>query len=123
MEKIILFTEATLENCRQKKELRLKLQKRASKFDKITLPSNVDGLCGYHRLCYKYFCSITEKRQKACKYFDNFYVLISETNLIIFNKQVTKLRLVDKRAEQTFRKYQMVIFSKNFRKIAQKILQ
>lgn len=62
-EKIIPFTAVTLENCVKKKEIRMKTQIRASKFDKIILPEYADGTSGYHTRCYKYFCSIKEKKK------------------------------------------------------------
>lgn len=40
-------------------------KKRASKFDSITLPTNVDGTSGYHVRCYKYFCSVKEKKEEC----------------------------------------------------------
>lgn len=69
-EKIIAFTQTTLETCNNKKAIRIKIQKRASKYDNITLPTHIDGSSGYHPQCYKYFCSVKEKKVKAsCKYF------------------------------------------------------
>lgn len=62
--KVIPFTEATLENCRKKQELRLKVQKR-SKYSTIVLPSYADGLSGYHSRCHKYFCSFPSGNQNT----------------------------------------------------------
>lgn len=59
-DKVIPFTHHTLKRCREKNELRRKIQKRKSKFDKIVLPIEPDG-SGYHALCYKFFASIHAK--------------------------------------------------------------
>lgn len=60
--KIILFTEDTLKNCKDKKEIRDATKKKKSKFDVIELPEEPDGISGYHAQCYRYFCSGVKKQ-------------------------------------------------------------
>lgn len=62
-EKVVLFTEESLQNCHTKKEIRDSLKKRPSKFDTITLPLTIDGKVGYHTRCYRYFCSVKSSKQ------------------------------------------------------------
>lgn len=54
-EKVIPFTEHTLERCHKKKEYRDACKKKRSKFDAIVLPTVVDAKLGYHSRCYKFF--------------------------------------------------------------------
>lgn len=61
-EKVIAFTEESLKICTEKKELRDRAKKKRSKFDVISLPTQVDLVSGYHAQCYKYFISISEKK-------------------------------------------------------------
>lgn len=46
--------------CREKDELRRKIQKRKSKFDEIVLPIEPEG-SGYHVICYRCFVAIHDK--------------------------------------------------------------
>lgn len=58
-ERIILFTEATLDICIKKKALRdNRHNKRKSKFDCIQIPSDLCESPGYHRSCYKAYTSV-----------------------------------------------------------------
>lgn len=57
-QKIIPFTEESLQNCHEKKSIRDEQKKKASKFDKINLPEIADGIVGYHSLCYRCYCSV-----------------------------------------------------------------
>lgn len=63
--KIILFTRETLEKCWETKRLREETKKRKSKFDKIVLPTELDGVSGYHPQCYKYFQSGVKKASQS----------------------------------------------------------
>lgn len=61
-EKIIPFTQKTIENCRKKKEIRDKNKKKISKFDDITLPIVIDETTGYHSSCFRSYCSVYLKK-------------------------------------------------------------
>lgn len=77
-EKIVLFTEKTLKTCRQKKLIRDGIKKKASKFDKIILPEEIDETTGYHPTCYKCFCAVREKNKTVvagCKIFYNSHFI------------------------------------------------
>lgn len=78
LERIIPFTESSLDICHKKQSIRMKIQKRPSKFDQIILPTYADGISGYHSMCYKYFSSI---REKAGTFSGNEY---SYGHLIVF---------------------------------------
>lgn len=62
---IILFTHETLQKCWETKRLRDETKKRKSKFDKIVLPTEPDGVSGYHPQCYKYFQSGIKKSPRT----------------------------------------------------------
>lgn len=57
-ENIILFTEKTLQTCRNKKETRDHGEKK-SKFDDVILPNILNPTTGYHPSCFRSYCSIT----------------------------------------------------------------
>lgn len=61
-ERIIPFTEQSLQTCRTKKEIRDKEKKKRSKYDDITLPDAIDATTGYHASCMRNFCSIRFKK-------------------------------------------------------------
>lgn len=56
-EKIVPFTEHTLNLCKDKQQLRLQRVKQ-SKYNAIVLPPSADGYVGYHQQCYRRFISI-----------------------------------------------------------------
>lgn len=84
-ENIIPFTEATLQRCTEKKELRERARKKKSKYDVIVLPGKVDGVSGYHASCYRYFCSISEKAKKADDLKGNAYNAIITMEVLCVN--------------------------------------
>lgn len=55
--RIILFNETTIQKCREKKDIRSRLN-RKSKFSNIILPDEIDGTTGYHSGCYKSYCAV-----------------------------------------------------------------
>lgn len=57
-ENVILFTENSIEKCREKKEVRDSIKKKKSKFDDITLPDVIDQTTGYHASCFKSYCAV-----------------------------------------------------------------
>lgn len=61
-ERIIPFTEQSLQTCRAKKEIRDTGKKKRSKYDDITLPDAIDATTGYHASCMRNFCSIRFKK-------------------------------------------------------------
>lgn len=61
-ERIILFTEKSIQTCRSKKELRDKEKKRKSKYDDVTLPDLIDQTTGYHASCFRNFTSVHLKK-------------------------------------------------------------
>lgn len=61
-EKIIPFTEQTLQKCFMKKAIRDENSKKKSKYDAIKLPQSVDGIVGYHATCFRYYCSVSKKK-------------------------------------------------------------
>lgn len=72
-ENVIPFTEATLQHCAEKKELRDTTKKKKSKYDVIVLPKKADGISGYHASCYRYFCSVSVKATKSDELQGNAY--------------------------------------------------
>lgn len=66
-EAITPFTDQSLKICIQKQKLREE-QVKNSKYNTIVLPENADGVCGYHRGCYKYFTAIQKKAVKSKTY-------------------------------------------------------
>lgn len=61
----MIFTEETLQNCHAKKAIRDKSKARKSKFDSIVLPTEPNGIDGYHASCYRYFCAVKAKDRKS----------------------------------------------------------
>lgn len=61
-EKIVVFTEETLQRCYEKKSIRDRNKKKKSKFDAIVLPERSDGIVGYHPSCSRYYCSVRERK-------------------------------------------------------------
>lgn len=59
-EKIIAFTDKKLQICIEKKAIRDSKKKKDSKYDQIVLPTQIDGVSGYHAKCFKYYRSITD---------------------------------------------------------------
>ncbi|XP_053949368.1 uncharacterized protein LOC128857645 [Anastrepha ludens] len=57
-EKIIIFEEDKLKKCQHISKVRIAFD---LKYSDIVLPEIVDGVSGYHRLCYKAFTSIQNK--------------------------------------------------------------
>lgn len=64
-EKIILFTEKTIDVCRAKKQIRDTEKRRKSKFDEIMLPNLISNITGYHPSCYRSFCAINAKKANS----------------------------------------------------------
>lgn len=61
-DKIILFNEASLKDCRNK----LNIRKACNlKYKEIILPDSVNNVSGYHRNCKKLFTSINKKSVEA----------------------------------------------------------
>lgn len=56
-EEIVPFVEATLKTCQDAKAIREQHIKN-SKFNVIVLPTEIDGVMGYHPSCYKYYRAI-----------------------------------------------------------------
>lgn len=56
-DRVILFTTATLQKCRDKRDARIMLRKK-SKFNDVVLPDQIDETTGYHSACYKAFCAV-----------------------------------------------------------------
>lgn len=59
---MILFSEDTINRCREKKEIRDKLKKKKSKFDAITLPDAIDQNTGYHSSCFRSYNAVHLKK-------------------------------------------------------------
>lgn len=57
-EKIIPFTETSLKTCRNKKAIRDQ-HIRNSKFNVIVLPTEIDGVIGYHPSCYRIYRAVS----------------------------------------------------------------
>lgn len=55
--RIILFNETTIQKCREKRDVRLRLNIK-SKFNNIALPDEINGTTGYHSTCYKSYCAV-----------------------------------------------------------------
>lgn len=74
------------------------MKKKKSKFDDITLPTEADGVVGYHARCYKSYISISDKKhQQNCKFFKlkyfnsnhsgNLFFIASTQVPVEFNRQ------------------------------------
>lgn len=64
-EKIIVFTEGSINVCRAKKQIRDTAKTKKSKFDEIILPNVISNITGYHPSCYRSFCAITAKKANS----------------------------------------------------------
>lgn len=54
-----------MQNCYSKKAIRDKSKTRKSKFDSIVLPTELNGIDGYHASCYRYFCAVKAKERES----------------------------------------------------------
>ncbi|XP_063977427.1 uncharacterized protein LOC135162657 [Diachasmimorpha longicaudata] len=64
-ERSILFTERSLQKCREVLKVR---KNKALKFENVTLPPCINNTHGYHLRCYKYFTTLPHSYRDALKF-------------------------------------------------------
>lgn len=86
---VILFTPATIQKCRDKRDARLRLRKK-SKFNDVVLPDQIDETTGYHSACYKSFCSLGMPKIDSSSSIETNFSTDSETSNYATDEEATQ---------------------------------